>query len=331
MVRITESQLARNLTHWSERHRQTISTLNDSISSGIKVTNPGDSSLAGTISLFRQNLDKVDGFKNSITQVKGSLAFQENVMNKVNELLIRAKEIATQGANETLSPTNRAQLAEEIFQLRDHLVSLGNSTYQGKYIFGGTDDDDPPFDPATYTNPSSGDASVRYVYDTDPGSTGSGATRTVRLTDDLSIVTNTPGGQLFNNGIYALERLGRALAGYDTLPASGAPDGTGTAYTFPADFGNQTLAIRGAIDLIDSSRQGDIMPERVDIAGRQRRIETAESLLSLLKTSSQEALDKLQNTDIMEAATNLSQAQTALQASYTVSTQVLRLTILDYI
>jgi flagellar hook-associated protein 3 FlgL len=331
MTRVTESQLTRNLLNWSARHRDTINKLNDNISSGITVVNPGDSSLSGTVSLFRQNLDKVAGFKNSITQIKGSLAFQENVMGQMNELLIRAKEIAAQAANETMSPTNRAQLSEEIFQIRDHIVSLGNSTYQGKYVYGGTDDDDAPFDAATYTNPASGDAHTRYVYDTDFGSSGAGAIKTVKLTDDLTITANTPGSQLFNNAIFGLERLGRALAGYATNPATGAPDGTGNAYTFPTDYGTQTTAIKSAMDLIDTSRQSDIMPERVDIAGRLRRITTAESLLDLLKTSSQEALDKLQNTDMYSAATELSQAQTALQASLTVSTRVLQMSILDYI
>src|SRR5690606_29486905 len=133
------------------------------------------------------------------------------------------------------------------------------------------------------------------------------------------------------NAIAGLERLGRALQGYATTPATGIPDGGGAAYVFPADFSVQTQDIKNAMDLIDVARQQDIMPERVDIAGRQRRIETAESLLSLLKISSEEALDKLQATDVFEAATNLSQAQTALQASLTVSTRVLQMSILDYI
>ena len=46
------------------------------------------------------------------------------------------RELAVSGANRVLSP-GTAKIAEEVVQLRDQLVSLGNSTYAGKHIFAG--------------------------------------------------------------------------------------------------------------------------------------------------------------------------------------------------
>ena len=62
-----------------------------------------------------------------------------------------------------------------------------------------------------------------------------------------------------------------------------------------------------------------------------RRLQTAESLLTLTKTSAQEVLSRIQNADETESVASLSQAQTALQASYSVTAKVLRLTIMDYL
>jgi flagellar hook-associated protein 3 FlgL len=331
MTRVTEAQLASGLLNYTARHRSNINRLNDDISSGIRVRNPGDSNVAGTISLMQQNLEKAEGYKNSIASAKSRIDFQDNVLTQVNELLVRAKEIATQAANESLSPTNRNQLSTEVMQIRDHLVSLANSQYQGKYIYGGTRDDAPPYNAQTYTNPSTGLNSQRYTYSTAYGTTGSGALKTVNLTDNLTLTLNTPGNQVFDDAIQGLERLGRSMAGYRTTLVSGVPDGTSAAYTFPADYSTQTQDIKAAMDFLDSARQNDISVERVDLAGRMRRIETAESLVNLTKTTSKEALDSLQNTDMYTAATDLSQAQTALQASLTVSTKVLQMSILDYI
>ena len=328
MTRITESQLTRSLITHLVDHRRSIAKLNDEISSGIAVARPGDSTNAGTISNFQQTLDRVKTFENRIASVKSYLTFQDDVLTQANDILLRAKEIATQGANETQSATTRSQMSEEVWQLRDHLVSLANSTYQGKFVYGGLDDDDPPYDAATYTTPASGGASQRYVYDAETGTSG---TRTIKITDDLTITTNTPGNTVFDEGIQALERLGRALAGYETLPAGGAPDGTGNAYTFPAQFATQTQAIAATITQLNTARQTDIMPEKVGLAGRLRRIETAESLLTLSKESSQDALDRLQNTDVFESASKLTQAQTALQASLQVSAKVLNLSIIDFV
>jgi flagellin-like hook-associated protein FlgL len=62
-----------------------------------------------------------------------------------------------------------------------------------------------------------------------------------------------------------------------------------------------------------------------------RRLQTAESLLTLTKSSAQEVLSRIQNADETESVASLSQAQTALQASYSVTAKVLRLTIMDYL
>ena len=62
-----------------------------------------------------------------------------------------------------------------------------------------------------------------------------------------------------------------------------------------------------------------------------RRLQTAESLLTLTKTSAQEVLSRIQNADETESVASLAQAQTALQASYSVTAKVLRLTIMDYL
>lgn len=330
MTRISDSQIGLNLINYISNNRSVIDKLNKEISTGIAVSTPGDSSLAGTISQFQQSIDKADSYSNTINSVSSFLGIQENILDQANTLLVRGKEIAEQAANGTNDPTARAQMAAEAFQIRDHLASLANTTYQGKYVYNGLIDNTPPYSTTNYTTPSTGTPIQAYSYDS--ASVGSTSTKSVNLTDNLTITTNTPGNQLFDDAIEGMERLGRALAGYETLPASGHPDPTlGVAYSFPTDYARQTQAIKDAMDQLDTARQVKIAPERTDIAGRQERIKTAQSLLSLAKTSAQEALDKYQNTDTISAATELTQAQTALQASLTVSVKILNLNILQFI
>lgn len=328
MTRVSENQLNGILLNGITTARKRVNKFAQEITSGYKVQNPGDSNVSGTISKYRESLSRIEGFKNTTTTVKASLNFQDDVLNQGTELLIRAKEIGQQGANETLSASQRQKLSEELFQIRDHMVTLANSTYNGRYLWGGLDDDDPPFDAQTYANPATGLASQRYVYD-------SGAehqsVNTVQISDDLTINVNTRGDTVWSDSIAALERMGRALAGYATNPAAGAPDGTGNAYVQPTDYTLQTTDIRNALDLLDQAREQDIIVERVNIGGRLRRIDTAESVLGLAKAQAEDVLDKLQNTDVAESGTNLTEAQTALQASLTVTTNLLRQSILDYL
>jgi flagellin-like hook-associated protein FlgL len=61
------------------------------------------------------------------------------------------------------------------------------------------------------------------------------------------------------------------------------------------------------------------------------QLQSAKSIVEVTRTNARESLSGLQDADIAESATNLTQARTALEASMTVSGQVLRLTILDYL
>lgn len=335
MTRIAEFSTIQKLMYMVQQHRQNVDKLSDALSSGINVRNPGDSTNSGSIAQMQKMLERAEGHKNRIATVTGMLAFQDNTLSSASDLLVRATEIATQAANESNSAVSRAQLAEEVFQIRDHMVNLANSTYQGKYVWGGLDDDTPPYsDAATwtpdagYTNPTTGEAHERWVFNSDPAAL---LTKTVKISDDVRVTVNTPGNQVFENAIQALERLGRALSGYKTEPPTGAPDGSGDPYTLPEEFADQTKDIQNCIDLLKKAREVNIMPERVDIGGRLRRLETAESLIELSKTSGQEILDRLQSTDMFAAASEFSVAQTALQAALLVNSQVLNQSVLDYL
>lgn len=328
MTRASEIQTQRQLVSRTLENRQRVLKFANEVASGVKAALPSDTVDGGTIARYRQTLEKIDAYTTTISRTKSLMVFQDDVVSQANDLLLRAKEIAQQGANESVNQVARQHLAEEVYQIRDHMVSLANSTYQGRFVFGGADDDDPPYDQAAYTEPASGDASKRYVFDAEAGTS---TTRTLAVTDDLSISILTPANTIFGTAIEALERLGRTLGGYTTTPASGTPDGGGAAYTFPADYKQQTADVLNTINMLNDARENDILPERVSVGGRLRRLETGESLLALTKNSALEVLSRIQDADETESAANLAQAQTALQASYSVTAKVLRLTILDYI
>jgi flagellar hook-associated protein 3 FlgL len=328
MTRVTDSITQRSLIQNIFQNKDRVFDYSNQLSTGLKVTLPGQSEQSGTISRYQQTLGRIEAYTSTISQSRAMLQFQDDVMNQLNDLILRAKEVGVEGANESVSPTARAQLAAEVIQIRDHVVGLANTQFQGRYIYGGADDDDPPYDPTTYTNPATGPFSQRYIYDAENGTSQS---RSVNITDELTLTVNTPGNQVFDTAIRAIERLSRSLQGYTTTLTGGAPDGGGVAYSFPDDFHNQTSDIQAAIDQLDIAREQQVIPERVTLGGKLRRIETAESLLSLTKNTAEDAINRLQGADETEAAAGLTQAQTALEASYTVTAKAIRMTILDYI
>ncbi|MCS6893540.1 MAG: flagellin [Deltaproteobacteria bacterium] len=327
-MRVSDKSKYYHLLTGLNKHQKSYNIYAAQVSTGIKLANPSDGNGYSETVRRENNLSLADQFLNRIGFLAGYFSFLEENLSQANSIIVRAKEIAQQAANETYSIQAREHLSLEVFQLRDHLVQLANSTYQGRYVWGGVDDDDPPFDQQTYTVPASGPASVRYVFDSEPGTS---IMRSVKISHDFEVQLNESGFNVFARAIGALERLGRALAGYSTNPPSGLPNGTGSAYSFPNDYQNQTSAIRAAIDLLEQARSQDISNHRTIIASKMTRLDIAKSIITMEKESDQEFLVQTRDADIGESATRLTQTENLLQTTYKLLARVSNLNLLDYI
>lgn len=329
MTRVAENGLARSILNDVQKSRAAVSKFGEQVSSGYIATTPSDSNVAGSIATFRDSLRRLDGYRTRIETVRTSITFQDDILSQVHDLLTRARELAAQGASEPNSPTTRAAMASEIFAIRDQVVTLANTRDNSGYVFGGADNDDPPYDRAADYGSGTGAAAIRYAFDNE---VGTGVERTTKVSDDVSITVNTPADRLFNTALYGLDRLGRALSGLTTpVDGSGVPTGGGGTFSFPTDVVAQTTEIRAALDQIISAHDNSIMPERVSLGSRLSRLEAAESILQVNKTNAEDLLGELQNADSVEAISNLTQAQSALEASLQVTVRVLRQSILDYL
>src|SRR5262249_7310544 len=66
-------------------------------------------------------------------------------LQDVNSIVQRARELAVQGANQTLGPEETKALANEVDQLLDHAMQIANTRNGDRYIFGGFNTRTPSF------------------------------------------------------------------------------------------------------------------------------------------------------------------------------------------
>ena len=312
----------------------------EEVATGLEVINPSDDpGRAGTISQLQSTSQRLGRHKDRVSSAIGYLANQESILDSAEEVLVRARELAAQGANGTISIEAREQMAEEVFALRDQMVALGNSTYQGRYLYGGLADDTEPFAIATpppgYTNPTippatAGDSETeRYVFTAADGATN---TREMQITDTETIRLNTVGNEVFTNSIGALERLGRALKGYrTTLDVNNLPDGGGTAYALPAERDEQTANILSAMDALNSAMVNDIQPEKSDLGARMNRLQQVTGVLESMIVNTEMARSTLQDADPAEAIANITSLETGLKALLSSGARISSLSLMDYI
>ena len=155
------------------------------LSTGRRVNTPSDDP-AGAAQLI-QNLDQssqVDSFQHNMSSINGQLQTADSTLSSVVTALQRAMTLGIEGANGTLSDTNRAAITAELQGVKDQLVSLANTSYQGTYIFSGTLQTQP------YVPDGSVPSGVRYD--------GNSGVNSVSIGNGYNLQVNLPGSQLFS-------------------------------------------------------------------------------------------------------------------------------------
>jgi flagellar hook-associated protein 3 FlgL len=138
-MRITDNMrfgsVQRNLSSLRSRH----ATLVNQISTGRKILAPSDDPAAAA-QLMRLNAraSRTSDYQNTVAAVRADITLSEGNLAEASGLMVRAKELAIQGANDALSPNDRTALATEVESLQKQLVSTVNARGQRGYLFSGS-------------------------------------------------------------------------------------------------------------------------------------------------------------------------------------------------
>ena len=117
------------------------------LAQGKQIINPSDApDQASTVQRLKSILTRQDSYQTALNTVQYRLQGEDSTLSSVSDLLIRAKEVAVQANNDTLSPDNRKALGVELQGLRDQMLSLANTKdTSGNYLFAGSKVTQPPF------------------------------------------------------------------------------------------------------------------------------------------------------------------------------------------
>ena len=117
------------------------------LAQGKQVINASDApNQSSTIQRLQSLLSRQESYQSSLNTVRTRLQGEEIVLQSVGDLIVRAKEVALQGANDTLNAGNRDALAKEMQALRDQMLSLANTKdSNGNYLFAGSRVKQPAF------------------------------------------------------------------------------------------------------------------------------------------------------------------------------------------
>jgi flagellar hook-associated protein 3 FlgL len=219
-----------NLSSALDQTQSTEQQLTAEVSSGLRVTSIGDDPVAAAqnVQLLNQ-IQEDDSFTQTSSLTQGSLQVTDSALGSVVTQLNQAISLATQANNGTMNASDLKSLSNEIAGVRDEVLSLANTSYQGQYVFGGSQAGTVPFTLDSTTTP----ATVTYNGDSD--------VNTLVAPNGQSIQLNVPGNQIFTSSTAdVLGTLNNLVADY----ASGTT-GNGVA---------DTAALTSALNYVGEQR-----------------------------------------------------------------------------
>lgn len=142
-----------------------ISHLEQQIATGSKITSAKDDPVAaGTAVGLDRVVAGLEQLGKNANSVQNRLGLQENALAQVNELMSRAVELSIQANSPVPKASDLKAIVSELKTIQESLLSLANSRDgSGRYLFGGSNDADAPFQRSGGTVTYSGDQNQRQV------------------------------------------------------------------------------------------------------------------------------------------------------------------------
>ena len=274
--------------------------LTSELSSGLAVSSLSDNPVAaGQASMLNSAISQDDTFVQTAASVESLMQVADSALGSVVSLLTSALSLAVEGNSGTESGSDLTGLSQQLGSIRDQVVALANTSYQGTYIFAGSDGNVQPFAVDTSTTP----ATTTYSGDTQVGA------------------VTTENGQQIQTG----------LAGSAVFLAPGA-DVMAALNNLVADFAGGTVSGTASTDIgVLQTALSNVSQQRLSLDSSLSRIQTASSYAQTDAVNRTATVSALVSADPATVATQLSSAETQNQALMSVIATVEKQSLFDMI
>lgn len=145
-MRITNKVLSRNFLGNLKVNLEEMQKYQNQLSSGHEVQRPSDDPfrVARTMEL-KSSIAANERYKKNIEEGLGWLDTVDAALSQISEVMQIVREKTIAGGNGAYSETERYAIAKHLEQLNEQIMQIGNTSYDGRYIFGGDKTTEPPF------------------------------------------------------------------------------------------------------------------------------------------------------------------------------------------
>jgi flagellar hook-associated protein 3 FlgL len=289
-----------NLVSAIDQSTSATDALTTELSSGLRVATLQDDPVAAAqSSLMGSAIAKDDSYVQTASTEASMLQVTDSTLGEVVTQLTSAVSLAVQGNDATLDASNLATIATQLTGIRDQVLSLANTSYQGSALFAGSQGSVTPFVLDSSTTP----ATVNYVGDTN--------VQYLETPTGQKIQMNLPGSTVFgtsSSGV--LGALNQLISDF----TSGASSATITADT-------STL----------TSSLGQLSQQRSILDSSLSRVQSTSTYAQTDASQLTVQQSSLVGADTATVASQLSSNETQYQAMLNVMTALQKTDLFDYL
>lgn len=282
--RISDSNSGFSKVQSINAHRTKIGIMQERLATGKRINRASDDPVGAEMVLnLKTSLKEIEQFQRNTSVANQRLTAADGTLNSYGQILDRLRSLVTQGLNDTTTQQAKDAIATEIVALRERILATANSQYNGEYLFGGTRQNAPPYDPVTGV-PAATPTTAQYIQ-IEPGANAIpvGVTADTVFGDATSDIFTD-----LTNAIAALRGTGDPVADRATLQNTFSRLGT---YTDISNFAQSRIG--ASVNITDIVRE---------------RLSNDTSSLGLRAS-------EIEDADFAETVVSLTESQTALEAT----------------
>lgn len=301
-MRITNNMLINNVISYIGTNLSRMNKYQGQLATGKKIQVPSDDPIVAARALkLRTDVAEVEQYQRNVKDAQSWLEMTEDTLAKIGDILQRARELAVQTANGTLTQDETQKVRQEIVQLKNQIIHMGNATYAGRYIFSGFKTNTKFLnDDGTFAIDVSNSEMIKYE---------------IGIGDDINI--NVPGGDLFNADTAATSgNTGKLIDDFNVFIAA-------------LDAGDNA-AISNIIAEIDDDLN-NILRVRADVGARINRVELTANRLDSDEINFKKLMSENEDADITEVIIRLKNEENVYTASLGTGARIIMPTLIDFL
>ncbi len=293
-MRVTTNVLYETYIKDINRQYQSLFKTQRELATGKKLSTPSDDpARVGKLLDSKSFLSRLDQYERNVDSGISYLGVAENALSDGTDMLTRLKELAVLNATDTATQDMRKVAAIEAQSLFEGLRSLGNTSFEGGYIFAGNKTDTQPFDAAGVYNGDSGE-------------------RVININANSSMTLGVNGDKVFKGtggGVDIFAIVTNLISALNANNSAGIAASITTLETASTQVSNATA----------------------DVGGRNLRLSSTRESLSRFKLDLKISISGIEDSDITQVISELQLGNVALNAAMSSSAKILSQSILNFL